>query len=1227
MEASKFQQLLCESESQLLDFKLEPYDFSASDPEEKSRRRAKFVKDIVSFANTPRSTSAYIILGVKKHADGKLELRGIQTHIDDNEYQQCVEAWVYPFPFFSYQEVTFEGKQFGVIEIPCELALAGPFFPTTQSRGGEMLRPAVLYWRRGSKNTEAAAEERNYIHSWFAKKVESPLPLSPTPEWTRFSSLAALGQFGHRYVLLLGLDRAAQYEESSALAALDWGLVIDFDPNSESDGVLSKVRPTLSQRRAIHISTKGDALTSTTNRSTDWYFSRGLRGRESSIPGVKWKDWLNAYSSDFRTRLERFAASGVAPVIAIAVWTDSSLEQHLRRSLETVLETFGETASLVVVTDTAGNFTKIANEVGADIVELELRHFFNGLSIYQAKLESSAEDIILLPGIEGTEKQISIEDFVWLEEDLEVIHLGLGTRAPENVDQPFQFLRGATISWFELGLHVDAERDKTSSIQRVIRDDLLRRQATRVNLYHRPGAGGSTVSRRIVWDLRREFPTVILRRCDPRGTAERIAWLFQLTEKPLLVLREGSTVDEGHADDLFRILRSRNVPFVIFQVLRRHEMPIERDRIFSLDAALSLSETFRFVEILAREAPSKRQKLSVLSSTVNGSKTPFIFGLTAFEEDFKGITPYVQQHLAELPLVQRKIVLFLSLAHKYGHSSVNAQNFAEFIGVPSNRAVDLNLALSPGARGLLVEGPGMTWRTAHELIASEVIRQVLSEGQRDPRNWRANLVDFAIEFADFCNPTRPIPSEELKTLVERVFIFRDDNDPLGTTGSGLPLFSSLLNDIPTAEGRLRLFLKLVEIFPGHEHLWAHLGRFYSVEMHRLSDAITAIDRAIYLNPNDHVLHHMKGMAFRKQVYDDLASNGSIEQVIANGKLASSCFAIARRLAPDDEHGYISEVQLLLRVLDRLSVRCRKNAVLTAAEASEEWLRESFQMAEDLLQDVRHLRRGERPSNHEEESRAQLDSLYGAHEIALQRWQNLLDRKGGGGAQMVFAPPIRRQIVWTYLARNGRTWRGMPQKDLNRAIELLNKNIEEQPDDGRSYRLWMQGARYLSPPPSLDYVLERMAYWKTSRDDLDPSYYIFVMAAIQAINGSTLSAEKARRALEEVRIRTRSRLDRTASFEWLGKGDGLSCLVQHESLGEWDSDLDFWRNRSLLMRKEGIVVSLTGPQAGEIEIAGGLRAFFTPVKAGIVKGRDENSLVTCYLGFSFDGIRAWSVERA
>lgn len=84
------------------------------------------------------------------------------------------------------------------------------------------------------------------------------------------------------------------------------------------------------------------------------------------------------------------------------------------------------------------------------------------------------------------------------------------------------------------------------------------------------------------------------------------------------------------------------------------------------------------------------------------------------------------------------------------------------------------------------------------------------------------------------------------------------------------------------------------------------------------------------------------------------------------------------------------------------------------------------------------------------------------------------------------------------------------------------------------------------------------------------------------------------------------------------------LVHQSELGAWDPRGEFWSDRSKLSRLEARVSSIKGPQAGVVTCRG-VEAFFVPARAGLEKGRDENVLVTGYLGFCLDGPRFWDVE--
>ena len=88
----------------------------------------------------------------------------------------------------------------------------------------------------------------------------------------------------------------------------------------------------------------------------------------------------------------------------------------------------------------------------------------------------------------------------------------------------------------------------------------------------------------------------------------------------------------------------------------------------------------------------------------------------------------------------------------------------------------------------------------------------------------------------------------------------------------------------------------------------------------------AVNYSISLQPKDHVLHHMKGMILRGRLYEMMEQKRPLDALIEAAQEAATAFSEARRWNPDDEHGYISEAQMIIRVLDHAGVRTGGDAL-------------------------------------------------------------------------------------------------------------------------------------------------------------------------------------------------------------------------------------------------------------------------------------------------------------
>ncbi|RUA17524.1 MAG: ATP-binding protein [Flavobacteriia bacterium] len=166
LSISDFESLLGRSESAILDFKERFYDFE--NDSDKSAT-SKFVKDIISFSNTIRKETAYIIFGIKELEDGKLELIGINNRYDDAILQDKIKDKVISRPIFSYYTINYSNNLFGIIEFPI-WKYEMPIMPSINTLKG--LTQGKVYYRNGSSNTEANTIDIIRINDWL-RSLES----------------------------------------------------------------------------------------------------------------------------------------------------------------------------------------------------------------------------------------------------------------------------------------------------------------------------------------------------------------------------------------------------------------------------------------------------------------------------------------------------------------------------------------------------------------------------------------------------------------------------------------------------------------------------------------------------------------------------------------------------------------------------------------------------------------------------------------------------------------------------------------------------------------------------------------------------------------------------------------------------------------------------------------------------------------------------------------------
>lgn len=912
----------------------------------------------------------------------------------------------------------------------------------------------------------------------------------------------------HAYIGVFGPIDGKKSGDLQVFSRIPWSTIIDFDPNTENPThLLGSVKEYLNLKHFVHLITPDEKVGSLNpDKACYWFAARGLaESSDTSKLNLTWKYWNRKLSRPLEDFLERLVNSTLKPLTIIVFWNDS--DDFVEDVIKMITRHFDERVNLILAHPEVDKKTSMIERFAMKAFPLDLSNIVDGLRAKLPAAEETKEDIVL-PVFEGLDKSLGYQSlpldvFTWLEEDCEVIHFNLAIMQKDEIDEHTSFLRGRRINWFELNLHADIDRDLTRELLPAVEESLSTRERTIIKLIHHPGAGGTTIACRVAWDLHWTYPVLVLRRFS-NTTIDRIRDVYTRTQQSVLVVIDSSFVPitVSQTSNLFEKLLAQRIPAVFLVVVRDFDLPQKSDRTFPLHQQLNNLEAFRFASVLGREAPTKRTALEKLVSSQIGvnQRTPFIFGLTAYEEEFIGIENFVRTRLQDITEQERTVIVFISLVNYFSNQSVSAQIFAFFVGLPLSQSIDLRKYLDKRRLDLLVpEENG--WRPLHALVAEEILVQLLAD-QKEPEQWPEMLPDYAVKIIDLLSEVAIQAGDGLNqivsTLLRSLFIDRQDAESDDQTlGVFETKFSNYIEAIPSIEGKRLVFDKLVDEFDDEPHFWGHRSRFiwnYAKNISDYDEAVSSVDKALKLSlDEDSALYHIKGMALAKWsthlmgnvkqelevLTDEILKTklSEIEQLVQN---ALEVFRhIREELRMNEERAYVSAIELLTRYIEF-------GQAISPYETFAEFLKSSsgrkygeyLQEAENLLRQVRRLKVGfSGDSRFVREREVFLEKIYDDYSLLISGLWELLNRND------VYRPRYRRSLAYAYLAKSGRDWDKLEEQDLKRILDLMEENLLADPQsNSHNIRLWFEAARRLRTT-GLDYAIQKLTQWVTIASSL------------------------------------------------------------------------------------------------------------------------------------------------
>ena len=224
--------------------------------------------------------------------------------------------------------------------------------------------------------------------------------------------------------------------------------------------------------------------------TTTWFFVRGLEGRVDSIAVGNTRGWMRAYRQALIDECDRLARELAPAIVYVTIlWRDGEFNDHLKEVLLSLDNSLHDSLRPVFVTEAPAACKSLADEFDAPVIEMPFHQFALGVQQVIGEKQSVEPGTITLPSGSGVAIRLEPQTANWIAEEIELVSLGAPKYEEDNVDT---FLRGGTATWTDLDRNVDARRDVQTRLTEAVRKDLEDGRITRVNLFHRPGAGGTT---------------------------------------------------------------------------------------------------------------------------------------------------------------------------------------------------------------------------------------------------------------------------------------------------------------------------------------------------------------------------------------------------------------------------------------------------------------------------------------------------------------------------------------------------------------------------------------------------------------------------------------------------------------------------------------------------------------------------------------------------------------
>ena len=876
-------------------------------------------------------------------------------------------------------------------------------------------------------------------------------------------------------------------------------------------------------------------------------------------------------------------------------------------------------------------------------------------------------DKIFVPGRtkSGDQTIVDISDVYskLLDNHISVVYQNIEQNTEIPIDNEIPpFYQGEQITWKDLSVDIEVRRNRYDDLLSKVKSHLQNtKKSLKFELFHKPGAGGTTLAHRVAFDLKSDFPTIVISGFDKSKTYKSLSVFLDKVNRPVLAIVEASNIGINDIEDMIRACNGNKL-VVCFLYVRR-TLKINKSGEFSSyvnDLMTDVGERDRFLE-KAKIYAKSRQTITDLSNRTATECEVIDFSLAINESGYNNdkLIGYLRAYIEKMSENQVRFTAFVCIIYYYSQKSVSEYIFRSLYKKSLFEELRSVTFSEQYIRKILIQEYDQAsdvyseyWRPRFSKFAETVMTIVLGGGRIE--DWKDQIGMYSTELIKIIKANNEYLVDETRSILKSVFFERNNEDLLGTdeqwrSNVDNEQFSFLLRDIGVKQEQKSVLLALVNAYPSESHFLGHLARFLYEKAEENAEFIEAeeyILRALdcHDGDGDFNLQHLGGMCKRRQIeflkrnfVKGQSMSNSDTNLISLSDEANEYFNKSREINPYNIHAYVAQIQTLILAIDfgrEISGIERKEVFITSSDYT--WYLEQYHTVKRLIDEAQILieqqetlgrtSRIEKAKYYVASSEGRSFELLGNYGTSIEMFKNLIEK-----ADRNYRPQLRLMYIHSTLMnkvkgdakRINEAWYKLKTDEISNIEKSLNDNILQDPSNILTLRLWFKLVRHSQITIRTEEIIARLKVWYDNSENskilnLEAAYYLYVLNACLTIKaGDSFSNIHLKETVEYINKCRELSNSSKFTFEWYGKEKGIACLINHKDKPFGDD--------SMLERVEGVISVISSRQQGKIILKSGLEAFFVPTAGGFVQARDETSAVSFYLGFRHDGLFAIDVR--